>query len=65
MSEGYGGTVDMLPSNTLSGGECLVLTLSLLSGRERIVVTLSIPVLHYVSGVRITFPKNVMAHVFR
>ena len=32
--EGYGGTVDLLPStNTLSGGECLVLTLS---DRERI-----------------------------
>ena len=22
--EGYGGTVDLLPCNTLSGGECLV-----------------------------------------
>ena len=27
--DGYSGTVDLLPStNTLSGGECLVLTLS-------------------------------------
>ena len=65
MSEGYGGTVDMLPSNTLSGGECLVTHVITISGRERIVVTLSIPVLHYVSGVRITFPKNLMVHVFR